>query len=218
MASPTLDGIGPEPAKLYVCYHTPYSENSTYRRSLTVKTHPQVVDGSSGTSGRWENSSGTKHFWPTKTVFTWTTRKRTALKRHERSREQAIRISGSIQCRDECITILRHKTIIMRRREKGMSEGRVPEREGFGEAAHRHCPPSAECWTSAKRGVPRWRAERDHRGRTELMQPGGVKGGGTLLGAAETVLMVNVAKQAKHNMPYLQETRSASMITLPFSA
>ena len=47
------------------------------------------------------------------------------------------------------------------------------------------------------KGVPHWRAERDVRRRTELPKPGGVKGGGTVLGAAEAALCVKFARAAE---------------------
>ena len=55
-----------------------------------------------------------------------------------------------------------------------------------------------------KLNTPHWRAEVE-RGRATSKQPGGVKGGGTLLGAGEKALMLDAAKKFKEGMPYLSD-------------
>ena len=46
-------------------------------------------------------------------------------------------------------------------------------------------------------GQPHWKVEREVRKRVSLSKPGGVKGGGTLLGAAEDVLCTTLARAAQ---------------------
>ena len=53
-------------------------------------------------------------------------------------------------------------------------------------------------------GSPHWLVERDVRRRTELTVPGGVKGGGSLLGKAEDLILVDAAKQFQRGTPYLE--------------
>ena len=50
-------------------------------------------------------------------------------------------------------------------------------------------------------GEPHWKIEFEVRGRTELSKPGP----GTVLGAAETALMLEIANMAAKNMPYEEE-------------